>query len=440
MSLRYAIAPAVRATAAPPIPKAKAWGPVYAASSAASTAPLLDLSQGVPGTAPHPRVLAALSEHAGTFEAAKYGSIHGEGALRTALAAELREKYGVGPGALEQADVGITTGCNMAFLTLLMVLCEPHTSSVLIPVPAYFNHAMSLSLQSVEPAYIPADPAQGFRPSLAAARAVLEQGAARVNGRDVTPRAIVLVTPNNPTGATYDGETLKQWYDLAKEFRVPLVLDETYRDFVDAPHGLFAEPDWRETLISLGSFSKGYRVPGHRLGSITASPALLHEVATVLDCMQICPPRTAQLALAPLLPELRGDLAEGSAAVAARRRLFEDVVNAVPGWHVASSGGYFAYVRFPEAYGARAAELGLAQGERVGSEAVARVLGERCGVVTLPGAFFMPALDDPVWARIPDAEALRADQWIRFAIANVSDEVIKQLGPRLEKLNAIVGV
>lgn len=117
---RFNLAPAVRATAAPPIPKAKAWGPVYAASPAAASAPLLDLSQGVPGTAPDPRVLTALSEVAGTFEAAKYGAILGEGALRAGLATELRVKYGLPDTALTADDVGITTGCNMAFLNLLM--------------------------------------------------------------------------------------------------------------------------------------------------------------------------------------------------------------------------------------------------------------------------------------------------------------------------------
>ncbi|TXT11042.1 hypothetical protein VHUM_01793 [Vanrija humicola] len=438
---RFALAPAVRATAAPPIPKAKAWGPVYAASAAARTAPLLDLSQGVPGTPPDARVLAALADVAGTFEAAKYGAILGEPGLRAGLAAELRVKYGLDDGALTADDVAITTGCNMAFLNLLMILCEPNTSSVLIPLPSYFNHAMSLSLQSVVADYIPADPSAGFQPSLAAARAILERGTRAVNGREVTPRAIVLVTPNNPTGAVYAPDTLKQWYTLAQEFNIPLVLDETYRDFVDAPHRLFEEPDWRDTLVTLGSFSKGYRLPGHRLGSITAGPELLQQVATVLDCMQICPPRTAQLAITPLLPALRGDLAAGNAAIAARRSLFERVVSAVPGWRVVSSGGYFAYVQFPAAYRERADALGLKAGESVGSEAVARALGERCGVVTLPGAFFMPPLEDAaVWDAIPEGDALRADQWIRFAIANVSDETIAQLGPRLAQLNALLGL
>jgi aspartate/methionine/tyrosine aminotransferase len=83
-----------------------------------------------------------------------------------------------------------------------------------------------------------------------------------------TPRMIMLTTPHNPTGTVMSNETLQKWYDLAREYEIALVLDETYRDFVvdhepgDAdevrrvePHKLFDLPDWRGTLVSLGSFS-----------------------------------------------------------------------------------------------------------------------------------------------------------------------------------------
>lgn len=77
---------------------------------------------------------------------------------------------------------------------------------------------------------------------------------------------IVLVTPSNPTGAIYTPKELREWYDLAKEFGVALVLDETYRDFVDprpeeereAPHDLFEIQGWQDTLISIGSMSSAY--------------------------------------------------------------------------------------------------------------------------------------------------------------------------------------
>lgn len=238
------------------IPKAQGWGAEYASSSLASSLPLLDLSQGVPRSAPHPTVLEALSRSSSDPAAARYGSILGEASLRSAVAEEVRVQYHLEATHITPEDVGITTGCNMAFLSLLMVLCPPG-SSVLITLPNYFSNTMSISIQSLKPVYIPCEPSPTFTPSLQAARDYLS------NPRGENPRMIALVSPNNPTGAVYPHEELKKWYDLAKEFKVALVVDETYRDFVagpdgkagSVPHRLFEEEDWRGTFVSLGSFS-----------------------------------------------------------------------------------------------------------------------------------------------------------------------------------------
>jgi aspartate/methionine/tyrosine aminotransferase len=76
-------------------------------------------------------------------------------------------------------------------------------------------------------------------------------------------RCIVLVTPSNPTGTVYTPAELREWYDLAKEYSVCLILDETYRDFVgdgreSAPHGLFDMEEWGRTLVSISSMSSEY--------------------------------------------------------------------------------------------------------------------------------------------------------------------------------------
>ena len=187
--------------------------------------------------------------------------------MRKAVADELKDLYRLPPSStgITKDDVGITAGCNMAFLGVLQALCPPCTSSALLPLPAYFNHSMSLSIYSVKPVYIPADPEHGFIPSVASARKYLESGEAK---GPVKPKMIVMVTPSNPTGSIFGPEDIRQWYDLAKEFGLALVLDETYRDFVEdeagrerigQPHNLFEEDDWRSTLITLGSFSSELR-------------------------------------------------------------------------------------------------------------------------------------------------------------------------------------
>jgi aspartate/methionine/tyrosine aminotransferase len=88
------------------------------------------------------------------------------------------------------------------------------------------------------------------------------QGARNYLEKDVKKeiRMITLVTPSNPTGTVYTPEELVEWYNLAKEFQVALVLDETYRDFVgdgreSAPHNLSAIDGWGSTLVSIGSMS-----------------------------------------------------------------------------------------------------------------------------------------------------------------------------------------
>lgn len=271
---------------------------------------------------------------------------------------------------------------------------------------------------------------------------------------------IVLVTPSNPSGAVYSHEDLAGWYALAKEYKIALVLDETYRDFVDpeengqrmgVPHRLFEEKDWRDTLISIGSFSseykswfdisveqirlilrrradksEGYRIPGHRLGSIIASPELLYHITTVCDCIQvsfctysravidtpqICAPRPPQIALTSLLPSLRPDLLSASAALARRRTLFQETIEKIPGWKVASKGGYYAFVSFPEEYLSASSSIGLKR-KRLGSEDVAKVLGLRCGVIVLPGGFFMPDLEGEGWDEVK-ADKLKEDRWLR---------------------------
>ena len=159
--------------------------------------------------------------------------------------------------------------------------------------------------------------------------------------------------------------------------------------------------------------TEGYRIPGHRLGNVLASPILLSHIATVLDCMQINAPRPPQLALAPILSSLRPDLLASSNALSKRRKLFKETVEAVPGWEVCTMGGYYAYVSFPDHYRSASSALGLKR-RQLGSEDIAKLLALRCGIIVLPGAFFMPNInDDEAWDEVVDGEKLREDRWIR---------------------------
>ncbi len=142
---------------------------------------------------------------------------------------------------------------------------------------------------------IPLDPATGFVPTIEGIEAVLAKGV----------KAVALVSPNNPTGAIYPADLLRQAFDACRKAGAFLILDETYRDFLPGegrPHDLLSVEGWEENLILLYSFSKSFCIPGHRLGAITAGPAPVSEIAKVMDNLQICAPRAPQAAVAKAIP------------------------------------------------------------------------------------------------------------------------------------------
>ncbi len=380
------INPLLAGTAAPPIPAAARWKAAYDGRRG----PLIDLAQAVPGVPPPDALLERIAAAGRDPAAALYGPITGDPALRAALAADMAALYGA---AIGPEEVAITSGCNEAFAVTLMALAG-RGDAVILPTPWYFNHKMTLDMLGIAAVPLACRAAEGFIPSVDAARNLIGP----------VTRAIVLVSPNNPTGATYPPEVLTAFLALAREAGIGLVLDETYRDFLPdgqaRPHDLFADARWRDTLVHLYSFSKSYAVPGHRLGAAVADPAVLAEIAKVLDCVSICPPRAAQAAVAWAVEGTRHWRADMRAAVNGRAALFAAAVAATPGWSVSAIGAYFAYVRHP--FGGDA-------------ETAASRLCAEAGVLALPGSFFGPGGEDH----------------LRFAFANVRDDEIKGLAQRL---------
>ena len=374
-------------TGTPPIPEAKAWATRYGSARG----PLVDLSQAVPGYPAPPALLERIASAAGAAATAGYGPIEGDSDLREAYAAHLSRLYGVAIGPQETA---ITAGCNMAFFVTMLAVAKAG-DSVLLPTPWYFNHEMALRMTGIEARPLPCAPAAGFVPDPAEAEALLDD---RV-------RAIVLVTPNNPTGAVYPPETIAQFAALCRRRKIWLILDETYRDFLPQeaarPHHVLGAPDWRDVVISLYSFSKSYCIPGHRLGAILAGRAVLDQIGKVLDTVQICPPRAAQSAIAWGIAALAEWRDGNRDEIAGRARAFTRAMEAAPGWRVDSVGAYFAFVAHPFA--------------GVPAPVVAERLVAERGVLALPGDYFGPGQDGH----------------LRIAFANVGAAALADLPARL---------
>ena len=380
------LSPRIRATGAPPIPAVRGWAARYQGGAG----PVLDLTQAVPGYPPHPDLLARLAAAAGDAKAAGYGPIEGEAALREALAADMVRAYG---GRLDAADIAITAGGNLAF-TLSMMTLAGSGEAVMLPAPWYFNHRMALEALGIPCRVLPCRAEDGFLPDPALAASLMEG-----------VRAIVLVTPNNPTGATYSPELIAQFAKLCRDRGAWLVLDETYRDFIPeaagAPHGLFQDAAWRDHVVHLYSFSKAYCVPGHRIGAIAAGAGFQRELAKAIDTVQICPPRAAQIALASAVEGLRDWRAANRAIMAARAEAFRTAMARLNAWRIDALGTYFAYLRLPD---------GLAD-----AEATAEMLAVERGLLGLPGSFFGPG----------------QERHLRLAFANAEEAVIAAVPRRL---------
>jgi aspartate/methionine/tyrosine aminotransferase len=386
------INPLVADVGSPPIPEAQSWTGRYDGAFG----PLINLSQAVPGNPPHPGMLERLAASAGSAGAAQYGPISGDAPLRQAYAAELSRIY---EGRIEPGDTAVTAGCNMAFFATMMALAR-HGDAVLLPTPWYFNHQMSLDMLGIEPRPLPCRPEAGFVPRVEDAEALI----------DGSVKAIVLVTPNNPTGAVYPAHVVDGFAELCIKRGIYLVVDETYRDFlpggVNRPHGLFTSEDWRNTVVQLYSFSKSYAIPGHRTGAIAADAALVEQVAKILDCIQICAPRTAQAALPWAIESLREWRDENRSEINNRAQVFRQALAPLPEWRIASVGAYFAYLQhpFPEKT----------------AQAVAEKLATERGVLCLPGSYFGPGQEGH----------------LRVAFANVGADVLAGLTERLRGFKA----
>ena len=175
--------PNLARTFAPPVMEARRW---LAETARPEGLALLNLSQAAPVDPPPLELREAIAEAALTrAEAHLYGPVLGNGDLRAAVAGRWSAHYGA-PVAPE--EVGITSGCNQAFCTALATACAPG-EKVILPAPWYFNHKMWCDMAGVE--VVPAPCGEGCLPDLdALARLAAEPGV----------RALVLVTPNNPTG------------------------------------------------------------------------------------------------------------------------------------------------------------------------------------------------------------------------------------------------
>ncbi|MEJ6398728.1 aminotransferase [Yoonia sp. 208BN28-4] len=383
-----------KATFAPPVMEARRWldGVTHPADR-----PLINVSQAAPVDPPPAPMRAAMADMiVQDPEAHLYGPVLGLPALRDAVADRWSRAYG---GQITSSQVAITSGCNQAFAAAISAICA-EGDEVIIPLPYYFNHRMWLDMAGIKTVGLMCG--DDMVPNADAAAALITD----------RTRAIALVSPNNPTGVEYPAQTLSAFRDLARARGIKLIVDETYRDFdsrTGPPHTLFADGAWDDTLIQLYSFSKAYRLTGHRVGAMIASTDILAEAEKFLDTVTICPNQLGQRAALWGMENLDDWLAGERLEILDRRAAIEENFHLIAdqGWQLLGCGAYFAYVRHPF---------------DMASDTLAQKLVAEAGILALPGTMFMPA------------EVADGKRQLRIAFANIDRAGIATLFSRLAAL------
>ncbi len=300
----------------------------------------LSLAQGVPFFPPPPEALEAtvelLKDH--TYRKEKGASLHTYGPdagiqeLREAVAGKFRRENGRG---IEPGQVMITAGANQAFINAIITIAGAGDEVILLS-PYYFNHEMALRMLGIVPRIVETDDA--YQP-------VVERIRQAIN---VRTRAVVTISPNNPTGAVYSQRDLKMINDLCREHNIIHISDETYEYFTfgEEPHYTPGPADGSNT-ITLHSFSKAYGMAGWRVGYMTFPPEMHEDLLKVQDTVIICPSIASQLLALECL-KIGKDYVNGfSEEMGISRQIMIEYLDTMGDQvHVpVTTGGYYLYPR-----------------------------------------------------------------------------------------------
>lgn len=244
----------------------------------------ISLGQGVVSYPPPPEAGAQLAEFFSNPELHKYQAVQGIPPLLELIAAKLRQENGIN---VEQGSrMVVTAGGNMAFINALLAVADAG-DEVILQTPYYFNHEMAITMANCRPVLVPTRADYQLQPQLIAA-AITDR-----------TRAVVTVSPNNPTGAVYSEMALREVNELCRARGIYHISDEAYEYFTYDGARHFSPgslPDSQAHTISLYSLSKAYGFASWRIGFMVIPEHLFEAVSKIQDTILICPPAVSQFA------------------------------------------------------------------------------------------------------------------------------------------------
>ncbi len=255
---------------------------------------------------------------------------------REAVAAEYSSR-----GVPTSADrVLITAGTSEGIELALSALVDTG-DEVLVPSPTYPLYTAILAKLGATARYYRTDPQRDWLPDLEHLRSLIT----------TRTRVLVVIDPNNPTGAVYPAAVRRGLLELADRHELTVLADEVYGDVgFDGPVPLLGSLDADAPIISFSSLSKAYLAPGWRTGwmVVGSTPRLDDALAAIkkLADGRLCSPGPMQHAVADALEGDRSHQRSFRAALAERGRITTEMLNAIPGIScVAPRAAFYAMPR-----------------------------------------------------------------------------------------------
>ncbi len=323
----------------------------------------ISFGQGIAFYGPPPEAFSSVQECLTDESINRYGPVEGIPELQQALIEKLKTTNSIDINSGNA--VIVTAGSNMAFNTAILAITDPG-DEVILPLPYYFNHEMSLTMERCKPILVPCK--EDFHLDVDQIRSAITN----------KTKAIITISPNNPSGAVYSKQELLEINQLCLEKNIYHISDEAYEDFYYQGHQHFSSASHKDTqqhTISLFSFSKGYGFAGWRIGYMVIPEHLLPAVKKIQDTILISPPVISQHAAIGALSAENNFLATKRNAMSVKRELVLGKLCALSNLKStpSSEGAFYTLLNIDT----KQDDMQLAQ-----------ILIEKHGVATIPGSAF----------------------------------------------------
>lgn len=245
----------------------------------------ISLGQGVAYYGPPLEAAQSIQTFLADPENHKYKLVQGIPELLGAIEKKLTTENGID---LAGRRIVVTAGANMGFVNAILAITDPG-DEIILNLPYYFNHEMAITIADCKAVCVPADENYQLQPEAIEA-AMTER-----------TRAVVTISPNNPTGAVYPEETLRTVNEICRRRGIYHISDEAYEYFTYdgachfSPGSIEGSSDH---TISLFSLSKAYGFASWRIGWMVIPEHLFEPVRKIQDTILICPPVVSQWAAA----------------------------------------------------------------------------------------------------------------------------------------------